>query len=454
MLKRMMLNTSALALAMAGDTAALQAKFAAEGAPFTKDGEPSLADIKKAQDAFTDIFEQFKAKNDERLEQIEKKGDVDPVTKEELAKIQSELIDLKSVRDDLDKLAKKLSRPGGGAEGETLTPEQKEHQDAFLTFMRSPEDESAKATLQELQKKAVDTTTDAGGGYAVPEVIARVIQRNLLEIQPLRDIVHVVQAGSKDYKELVDLLGLNYGWVGETQVRSETGTPTVGEVAPTFGMLYAYPKASEEALVDMFFDVQGWLVQSIAEGFAAGEENAIVNGDGANKPTGFLNGTPVDTDDGARAFGALQYVPSGAAGALVASTDADPFITLIQKLKRGYRNNARFLMNKMTVGEVMKLKDGDGNYLWKMGDIQNGQPDRLMGYAITESEEMPDIAADAFPIAFGDFNAGYLLADLVGFRLTRDEITQPGYVKWYARRRLGGQVRKSEAIKLLKLSAS
>lgn len=450
MKRKLLMGTSAL---LAADMAALTDKIGRHGLPLRKDaGAPSLNDIKENQDKILTTFEAFKKSNDERIKQLEEKGAEDPVTKDQLEKIETELQELKSVRDELDKLAKSAARPGGsGGPGETLTPEQKEHAEAFQTFIRNPEDESAKATLQEIQKKAVATTTDAAGGYAVPEVIAQQVQRNLREINPLRDIVHVVTAGSKDYKELVDLLGTTYGWVGETDSRTETNTSTLGEIAPTFGMLYAYPKASEESLDDIFFDVEAWMVDSITEGFAAGEENAIVNGNGTKKPTGFLNGTPTNEADGTRAFGTLQYVAGGAAAAL---SDTDKFIDLVHTLKRGYRPNARWMMNKLTTGTVMKLKDGDGNYLWKMGDIQAGQPDRLLGYPVTESEEMPDVAADAFPVAFGDFKAGYLLADLVGFRLTRDEITTPGYVKWYARRRLGGNIRKSEAIKLIKVATT
>lgn len=429
---------------------AFLAKAQATGFAYCKrDGEPSLVEIKGTQDKLLTTFEQFKEKNDERIKELEQRGAEDPVAREQVEKITEEITSLRSLRDDLDKMAKRMSRPGTqGAGASELTPEQVEHRQAFINFMRQPNSEQAKRELQDIEKRAVQTTTDGAGGYAVPEVISQTIHRELAEINPLRNIVSVVQAGSRDYKELVDTRGLTYGWVGETDTRAETDTPSLAEVAPTFGMIYAYPKATEESLDDMFFNVESWLTSSITEGFAEGEEAAIVSGNGTKKPTGFLNGTPVLTADGARAFGVLQYVASGAAAAV---SDPDKFIDLVQSLKSGYRSNARWMMNKATTGIVMKLKDGDGNYLWKMGDVQSGQPDRFLGYAIAESEQMPDVAADDFPVAFGDFAAGYVLVDLVGFRLTRDEITTPGYVKWYARRRLGGTIRKSEAIKLLKV---
>lgn len=419
-----------------------------------RDAEPSLTDVKQAQEKILSTFEHFKQKNDERLKQIEEKGAEDPVAREQVEKITAELKSLKEIREKLEALSKRAARPGGdGEKGEKFTPEQMEHKTAFESYIRNPGSEKARTDLEAAQTKAVTTTVDASGGYAVPEVISRRIERELTEISPLRQIVDVQQAGSKDFKILVDVRGLTYGWVGETDARAETGTPGLEEVAPTFGMIYAYPKASEESLDDMFFNVENWLVSSIVEGFAEGEESAIVNGNGTKKPTGFLNGTPTDQADGTRAFGTLQYVGTGAAAAFATANPADTFLETIYTLKKGYRRNARWLMNKAVAGEVMKFKDGDGNYLWQPSATM-GQPDRFMGYAVSESEEMPDVAANAFPVAFGDFSAGYLLADLVGLRLTRDEITTPGYVKWYARRRLGGKVKKSEAIKLIKIAAS
>lgn len=419
-----------------------------------REENPSLVEVKETQDKILKTFEEFKAKNDDRLKDIEKRGAEDPVAREQVEKITEELKGLKEIREKLEKLSKQAARPGGdGENGEKATAEQIEHRNAFIDFLRKPDNERARMVLQEAQTKAVTTTSDGAGGYAVPEIISRRIERELAEISPLRSIVVVQQAGSKDFKILVDTRGLTYGWVGETDVRAETNTPSLEEVAPTFGMIYAYPKASEESLDDIFFNVENWLAASIVEGFAAGEENAIVNGNGTKKPTGFLNGTPTAEADGTRAFGTLQYVATGAAADWAATTPSDTFVDLVYSLKKGYRANARWLFNKKTAGEVMKFRDGDGNYYWQPSALL-GQPDRFMGYPVSESEEMPDKVADAFPVAFGDFRAGYILADLVGFRLTRDEITTPGYVKWYARRRLGGSVKKSEAIKLLKVAAA
>jgi len=418
-----------------------------------RDAAPTLLELKQAQDGIMQAFNAFMEKNDERLKEMAEKGAADPLLKEQMDRMTTEINELKEVGKAFEKFQRLAARPGGAGNPleRTYSPEQIEHREKFLAFLRHPEDEQVRAQLQDIQKRAVTTTSDAAGGYAVPEIISGVVDAELTEIASMRGIVRVVEAGSKDYKELVDVKGTAYGWVGETDARPETGTASLEEVAPTFGTIYAYPKASEESLDDIFFDVERWIINSSLEAFESGEENAIVNGNGTKKPTGFLNGTPTAQADGTRAFGVLQYMAGGHASLV---NDPDKLVKLVQTLKKGYRARARWMMNKLTVGDVMTLKDGDGNYLWKMGDIQNGQPDRLMGYPVSESEEMPDIAANAFPIAFGDFYAGYVLVPLVGLRITRDEVTTPGYVKWYVRRRLGGNIAKSEAIKLLKVAAT
>lgn len=434
--------------------------------------EASLEELNATITKIAETVEQMRSKNDERLKEIEKRGAADPLLNETIAKMQAELAELKTTREAIEELRKKMGRPQVGAEGKQMTAAQKEHRTAMLGYLRNPSSRAAQERLEKAEKaaisdeeraakeefetRAVATTTDGAGGYAVPEVIASQIQRELLEISALRNLVTTITVGSKDYKELVDKNGASYGWAGETDARSETNTPTLDQVAPTFGMLYAYPKATEESLTDMFFDVEAWLQTAIVEGFSAGEENAIVNGNGTNKPTGFLTGTPVATADGARAFGVLQFVATGVAADWKAFSAGvtgplDTFNSTIYQLKKGYRANARWLMNKATAGEIMLFKNADGNYVWQQSVLE-GQPDRLLGYPVSESEEMPDKAANAFPVAFGDFKAGYLLCDLVGLRITRDEITTPGYVKWYARRRLGGKIRKSEAIKLIKVA--
>jgi HK97 family phage major capsid protein len=307
--------------------------------------------------------------------------------------------------------------------------------------------------MTDLMRKEVTIGSPAGGGYAVPEVIAREIERLELLYSPVRRLVKVVSVGTSDYKELVNLRGAAAAWVGETDARGETATPTLREVTPTHGELYAYPKASEWSLDDTFFNIESWLSGEVAEAFAIAEANAVISGDGTNKPTGMLNTTPVLTDDDAdplRAAAAYEYVPSDTAQDPAApGIVADALIELVYLLNSAYRAMGTWTMNSLTTGSVRKLKDGDGNYIWAPG-LSAGQPDRLLGYPVETWEQMPDIGANNFPVAFGDFKRGYVLVDRVGLRITRDNITQPGFVRFYMRRREGGHVLNNNAVKFIR----
>jgi HK97 family phage major capsid protein len=191
---------------------------------------------------------------------------------------------------------------------------------------------------------------------------------------------------------------------------------------------------------------------SAAEAIAQGEGAAFVTGNGTSRPTGFLAGpAPVATADAARAFGTLQYIASGQAAAL--PTSADVFYDMVYALRARYRSNARWVTSKLLLAAMRKYKDTTNQYLWQPSLVA-GQPETFLGYGITEAEDMPAVAANAFPLAFGDFREGYLICDRVGMRMTRDDITVPGFVSFYIRKRVGGRLRNTQAIKLLRISTT
>jgi HK97 family phage major capsid protein len=302
-----------------------------------------------------------------------------------------------------------------------------------------------------VELKALAGTTEAAGGYAVPEDLDSEIGRLLTSISPIRAIANVVRVGSAGYRKLVTAGGTPSGWVSETAGRPETATPTFVEVAPPFGELYANPAASQAMLDDAAFDVEAWLAQEIATEFARAEGSAFVGGNGVNRPKGFLAGPTSAQGDSARAFGTLQYLASGAAGAFGANP-GDKLIDLVQVLRPPYRQGAVFVMNSATASTIRKFKTSDGAFLWQPG-LAVGQPDTLLGYPVVEAEDMPDVAADSLSIAFGNFRAGYLIAERTETQILRDPYTNKPFVHFYATKRVGGQVANSEAIKLLKFSA-
>lgn len=304
-----------------------------------------------------------------------------------------------------------------------------------------------------IELKSFNATTTDAGGYALPREIDSVIDATLKAISPIRAVANVVQVGTAGYRKLVTTGGAPSGWVAETDARVETATPVFKEIVPAFGELYANPAASQAMLDDAAFDVEQWLAGEIATEFARAEGAAFVSGNGTNKPKGFLSYTTTNEADAVRAFGTLQYVASGAAGAFPGSNPADKLVDLVQTLRAPYRQGAAFVMSAGTLAQIRKFKTSDGAFLWQPG-LTEGQSDRLLGYPIIESEDMPDIAANSLSIAFGNFRAGYLIAERAETAILRDPFSHKPFVHFYATKRIGGGVTNSEAIKLMKFAAS
>lgn len=245
--------------------------------------------------------------------------------------------------------------------------------------------------------------------------------------------------------------GAASGWVGETGARTETGTPSLQEVAIAPGELYANAAATQRALDDLIFDAESWLLEEVAEEFARQEGSAVILGDGVDKPKGFLTYPTAALGDSARAFGTVEHIATGVDGAFAASDPADQLIDLVHALNARYRQGAVFVMNSKTLAQVRKFKDADGNFIWRAGLIE-GRPDTLLGYPVIEAEDMPDVASDSLSIAFGNFERAYTIAERLGTRVLRDPYSNKPYVQFYATRRVGGALVNDHALKLLKFS--
>jgi HK97 family phage major capsid protein len=303
-----------------------------------------------------------------------------------------------------------------------------------------------------VELKAFTGVTGDAGGYAVPREIDGEIDRLLTAISPIRRIASVVKVGSAGYRKLVTTGGTPSGWAAETGPRPETATPVFQEIAPPSGELYANPSASQAMLDDAAFDVEAWLADEIATEFARAEGAAFVNGSGTNRPKGFLQQPFAATSDATRPFGTLQYLPSGAAGDF-GSAPQERLIDVVQALRAPYRQGACFVMNAATVARIRKFKTSDGAFIWQPG-LAAGQPATLLGYPVVEAEDMPDVAANAHAIAFGNFKLGYLITERTETAILRDPYSNKPFVGFYATKRVGGQVVNSEAIKVMRMSAS
>ncbi len=303
-----------------------------------------------------------------------------------------------------------------------------------------------------LEMKAFTGVTGDSGGYAIPTEIDAVIDRTLASISPIRSVAQVVAVGSAGYRKLMTTGGTPSGWASEIAARPATDTPAFVEIAPPMGELYANPSASQAMLDDAAFHVEAWLADEIATEFARAEGSAFVNGSGVNRPRGFLQAPVAPTGDAGRPFGTLQYLASGAAGDFGVNPQ-ERLIDLVQSLRAPYRQGAVFVMNAGVLARIRKFKTSDGAFVWQ-ASLSAQQPATLLGYPVIEAEDMPDIAADAPSIAFGNFRLGYLIAERTETAILRDPYTNKPFTSFYATKRIGGCVSNSEAIKLMKFSAA
>ncbi|KQI72709.1 capsid protein [Loktanella sp. 5RATIMAR09] len=320
------------------------------------------------------------------------------------------------------------------------------HQKAFAAYLRSGDDDGLRGL--ELEGKALGTAIAADGGYLVDPQTAETIQNTLSSTASIRSIASVVNVDATSYDVLVDHSEMGAGWATESSAVTETDTPRIERISIPLHELSALPKASQRLLDDSAFDIEGWLAGRIADKFARAEASAFIDGDGVDKPTGMLTYGTVNNDSWT--WGNLGYVPSETAGGI---TRADPIIDLVYALGAEYRANATFVMNSKTAGHIRKLKDNDGRFVWVDG-LAMGEPARLLGYRVLIAEDMPDIGDNAMAVAFGDFRAGYTVAERPDLRVLRDPFSAKPHVLFYATKRVGGAVSDFAAIKLLKFAVS
>jgi HK97 family phage major capsid protein len=408
-------------------------------------GDPAQ-EIKSLIEQQGKAFEEFKAANDRRLKEIEKKGGEDAVTAAAVDKINAELTrisgDLKAQTAELEK---KANRRGLGGDAEA-DPAKAEHKQAFEAWFRKG---TADADLHALERKAMVGSADPNGGYLVPEEFEKSIDSILASMTAMRGLATVQKIGAPSYKKLVKTSGAASKWVGRAEEPGETNGPGYSQVTIEAEDLAAEPHVAADLLEDAVIDLGATIEEEASLAFAEAEGDAFINGDGFKQPRGILGYDTIANADWS--WGKVGFVVSGGASDFASSNPSDALISLIHSLKPGFRNGASFLLNDLTLAKIRKFKDGQGNYLWQPG-LQAGVPDRLLGYGAPTDDNMPDVAANAFPIAFGDFKRGYRIVDRRGIATLRDPYTKKPFVKFYTTKRVGGGIQHFQAIKLLKIS--
>lgn len=388
-------------------------------------------EVNAAIDTLNKAFADFKTEHTKQLDDI-RKGLPSADQAAKVDKIGAHVDQLqKEVEDAHVKLAAgQMGAPGAGPRDQAYT-------DAFMAHMK-------KGDVQAALNKGADTE----GGYLTPTEWDRTITDKLVLVSPMRQLATVQTISTNSFTKLFNLGGANSGWVGETAARPNTNTGTFASLAYGTGEIYANPAATQQILDDAEINLESWLAGEVQAEFARQEGLAFLSGDGTNKPTGLLTYIAGNANAAKHPYGAIAKVKSGAAAAIT----ADSVIDLVYSLPSAFTGNASFILNRKTMGLIRKLKDGQGNYLWQPSYVA-GQPSTLAGFPVIEVPDMPDVAAAATPILFGDFKQGYLVLDRIGVRVLRDPYTNKPYVSFYTTKRVGGGLLNPEPLRALSIEA-
>jgi HK97 family phage major capsid protein len=333
-------------------------------------------------------------------------------------------------------------------------PVEPEYTAQFSTYLRAGEVAEAfrqanASGWRQTVHAAMSIGDQSSGGYLAPTEWDRKVNENLIALSPMRSIAQVQGTGVNAYSTLWNNRGTASGWVGETDNRPQTNAPTLSPLTFDHGEIYANPAITQRLLDDAQFDVVSFIAGNVAEQFAVSEGTAFINGDGSNKPRGLLTYVTGGASDAHHPGGNLVTVTAtGTAGAL---TKADDLVSFFFSHPAPYRSNSSWLMNSATAAAIMLLKDSQGRYLWQPS-LQAGSPPTLLSRPVVIDENMPTIATGAFPIAFGDFQRGYLINDRMGTRVLRDPYTAKPYVLFYSTKRVGAGVLDPKAIRLFKIN--
>tara|TARA_Y100001972_G_scaffold92910_1_gene113822 strand:+ start:69 stop:1289 length:1221 start_codon:yes stop_codon:yes gene_type:complete len=405
----------------------------------------SEIDIKGAMQDLAESHEEFKKAYDEKLEALETGRGHDTLLDDKIANIESKLDSLEeinqavtkaqlsqeNIKEQVEQLETVMKRPNSGYEAKQID----ETCEAFDKFVRKGIE-----NLEPDEKKALTVSNDSTGGYLAPPEYVRELLKTVTEISPIRTIARVRTTGQRSVQIPKRSGQFAANWVAEQGTRSETTGYNVALEEVPAHELYALVDISEQNLEDTVFDLEAEMQSEFAEQFAKAEGTAFVSGDSIGKPEGLLTNSSV------------SEVNSGNGTALL----ADGLITLVHSIKSEYSNNGSFVFNRTTLAAIRKLKDTAGQYVFQAGmSLQGGVPNTILGFPYVQATDMPDVAANAFPVLFGDFSRAYMIVDRVALAVQRDPFTQAtsGNVRYVARRRVGGQVVQAEAIVKQKVSA-
>lgn len=266
---------------------------------------------------------------------------------------------------------------------------------------------------------------DADGGYLVPEEYDERLITVLEDENIVRSLATVITTAGN---HKINIAGTSpaAAWIDEG-AELKFGEATFKQMLLDAHKLHVAIKVTEELLYDSAFNLETYITEQFGKALANAEEDAFLNGDGNNKPTGIFHETNGGTF--------LEKV---------STIKSDDVINLVHALKRPYRKNAVFITNDKTIAQIRKFKDSNGAYIWQPS-YQQSEPDKLLGYPIYTSAYAPENA-----IAFGDFSY-YNIGDrgARSFKALTELFAGNGMIGYVAKERVDGKLIVKEAVQIL-----
>lgn len=397
----------------------------------------NLSEINEKIDQIGNAWEHFKQVNDERLRQIEKKGQADGMVMEELNKINNSIDEQKS---KMEKLEVSISRPSFESKSANFMPENLEHKKALNNYLKKGID-APLASLESGFANKFASEGSAYGGYVITPNMQRIITGELNNNCFMRKICSV-QAVASSSLEVIDDTNFTTAWIGENGTVADTDASTLSKITIKAHELVAQPKVTQKLLDDASINIEDWLAYQLAEQFAIKEEQAFLKGTGDtnNQPTGITSYTS--------GIGLTESTTTTNGG-----INTKDIIDLYYSLGEQYVGRASFVMPRSAVSAIRMLKDEtSGAYLWQPA-LLGGKEDTLMGCPVYQSAHMPELAANSLSVILGDFKF-YQIVDRLGVTILRDPYTAKPYVRFYTTKRVGGDVIRKEAFKMLQCGAT
>lgn len=386
----------------------------------------------------------------------------DTLLEEKTSRIDKDITKLMDGLDKVQKMRNRLPLTSKDVKGREIEISEEEvaHRDAYNTWLRKGDHEDKLKTTQAASPytKLMQVGDDTAGGFFVPRQVDNEVIQVLHNESPMRQVCRVINLTTPNYVQFVNKRGATTGWVGETEARPETLTPSFGGITPYMGELYAMPKVTQQMLDDASFDVEAFLAAELADEFGIAEGTAFITGSGVKRPLGILSGTIAITADASLSFGTIGAVKTGVNGAFATTSgsvnSADIFYSAVGELKVAYRQGMQWMFNRKMETKVRTLKDGQGNYLWSLNNVQNGWQASLLGISYVLNEDMPDYTGTgANAVLLANFAKAYTIVDRFGIRTLRDPYTAKPYVLFYSTKRVGGMITDTFAVKAIQFAA-